>query len=268
LWVNKDYDSRASKFFKYQREDSSPSPISKQQQIVLTKDPSNALVEVIKYGSMQSVRDHQSSSDYGVSVKGLKAVDQACLKGTTQYRRVQLCVPQKTLVQASEIHGLDQMRASGVLGLSPVGSDTFLQDFINYGQITNKVMSFSLQGDAFTLGDYDLAKYAQDGKQMTWLVIDGANSPRKHVSWNLTLSSVRMGSSNGSSKSLVTKLETPGNKALIDTGTSQLTVPTAYFDLIKEVLDKQVCSRFSSVSVDPHGKSLPYCFCGASSLNT
>jgi len=64
------------------------------------------------------------------------------------------------------------MQADGVLGLSPVGSDSLLQDFLNDRQIEQKVFSLSLLHHAFTLGGYDSQKYADKESQMVWLKVD------------------------------------------------------------------------------------------------
>lgn len=106
----------------------------------------NALKESIYYGSTTIA-----------SVEGLKAVEKVCLLGQANPNggQVSLCLPKKTIVAADQIVGLKQMKADGVLGLSPVGSDSLLQELIADRQISNKVFSFSLEHNVFTLGGYD-----------------------------------------------------------------------------------------------------------------
>jgi hypothetical protein len=70
------------------------------------------------------------------------------------------------------VKGLKNMQADGVLGLSPVGSDSLLQDLLGDRQIEQKVFSLSLVHRAFTFGGYDSKKYADKQSPMVWFKVD------------------------------------------------------------------------------------------------
>lgn len=63
------------------------------------------------------------------------------------------------------------MKADGVLGLSPIGADSLLQDLVNDRQIKHKVFSFSLENNSFTLGGFDAQKFNQENTLIFWLNI-------------------------------------------------------------------------------------------------
>lgn len=97
-------------------------------------------------------------------MEGLKAVENVCFYGTavpdTKKRNVQLCMPNKSIIAADHAQGLASMKADGVLGLSPAGTDALLTDLKNDRQIEHKVFSLSLASAALTIGGYDAERFA------------------------------------------------------------------------------------------------------------
>ena len=61
------------------------------------------------------------------------------------------------------------MKADGILGLSPSGSDILLSNMFNSGQIEEKVISFSLDNNIFTIGGYDVTRFARKEAQLVWV---------------------------------------------------------------------------------------------------
>ena len=88
---------------------------------------------------------------------------------------VELCIPKKSIVAADKVSGLANMHADGVLGLSPVGSDSFLADLLKDRQIEHKVFSLSLLHNTFTLGGFDRDRFADRQSSMVWLKVEHQN---------------------------------------------------------------------------------------------
>lgn len=85
---------------------------------MLTESAENALREKIVYGGQKVT-----------TVEGFRAVDSICFNGLAMPQgknNAELCIPKKAIVAVDKVVGLANMQADGVLGLSPVGSDSFL----------------------------------------------------------------------------------------------------------------------------------------------
>ena len=78
-------------------------------------------------------------------------------------------MPSMSIVAADRVSGLSNMKADGVLGMSPAGSDALLSDLRNDRQIEHKVFSLSLAHGAFTLGGFDERRFAESS--LVWVPI-------------------------------------------------------------------------------------------------
>ena len=97
------------------------------------------------------------------------AVDRLCLRGDIAKegdtpgkakRCAELCTGGTDVLLVNQAIKLNTMQADGLLGLSPSGSEHILTDLKQNGQIKNRVFSFSLDQKVFTLGGYDLSRFA------------------------------------------------------------------------------------------------------------
>ena len=79
------------------------------------------------------------------------------------------------------------MQADGLLGLSPSGSEHILTDLKQNGQIKNRVFSFSLDQKVFTLGGYDLSRFAKEGAEMLWLPDTLDDEDPDYMHWSVDL---------------------------------------------------------------------------------
>lgn len=61
------------------------------------------------------------------------------------------------------------MKADGVLGLSPIGAASLLQDLKNDRLIERKVFSISLKEARLTIGGYDEQRFAEG--PITWIPV-------------------------------------------------------------------------------------------------
>ena len=153
---------------------------------------------------------------------------------------------------ATQARQLNTMRADGLLGLSPSGSELILSDLKKHGQIQNRVFSFSLDQNIFTLGGYDMQRFAAERAELIWLPDTLDDDDPDYVHWSVDLISFEV---NGFS------FESKSGQAIIDTGTSYMRVPASDFSRIKTVLERRENGEIRNCTVDNENGAYS-CYCG------
>ena len=77
---------------------------------------------------------------------------------------IELCTSQTDILLANQTRGLGSLQADGIMGLSPSGSERILRNLFEQEQIKNKMFSFSLDKNVFTLGGYDVKRFTRPGQ--------------------------------------------------------------------------------------------------------
>ena len=122
------------------------------------------------------------------------------------------------------------MQADGLLGLSPSGSENLLTDLKENGLIKNRVFSFSLDKNVFTIGGFDTKRFAREEAEMIWLPDTLDDDDPDYMHWSVDLTSFDV---NG------IEFESTSGYAIIDTGTSYMRVPAGDFSMLKSAIERR-----------------------------
>lgn len=162
---------------------------------------------------------HYGSAD----IYGWQSMDTVCITS-------ELCAANVTFLSVGMQNGMDMVQASGLVGLGPGGSqsDRFILKLRDAGLIERAVFSFmiDLSGDRskMALGGYDLEAMAAPGQRLTFHpIIDGSSH------WTLNMTSIYI---HYKANHTAFIKYSRGVRALVDTGTSFLLMPTTDRDFL------------------------------------